>query len=208
MFQNSLLVTTRIGLMVSTFSLASTPVDAALVINLQEIGSDVVATGSGTANLTGLTFQFPAGGTAIIHPSIANIAIGGPNGVEWYSSITTPANFGSGGPSVPNTVTGLRWGVAGNSLVLPTGYLSGDSLSSTATWNNTTLAELGVTPGTYTWTWGSGVDEDSLTLNAVGASAIPEPSSLVFVGLACFGFATRARKKNLRKNQTMSFSEE
>jgi len=39
-------------------------------------------------------------------------------------------------------------------LVLPTGYTSGSALTTSETWNNTTLAGLGLTDGTYTWTWG------------------------------------------------------
>lgn len=206
MFRISLTTAARIGIAVATLSFASRHVQAALVIDLQEVGSDVVATGSGTANLTALTFDFQASGIALIDPLFAVIEIGGPNKVDWYSSIAAPENFGDGAPSVPSFSTGPRWGVTRTALLVPTGYVSESLLLSTSTWNNKTLVELGVTPGMYTWTWGSGTNEDFLTLNVISAAAVPEPSSLAFLGLACLGFAARARRKQLRTEMTLQDS--
>jgi hypothetical protein len=60
-----------------------------------------------------------------------------------------------------------------------------------ATWTSATLGSLGVTPGTYTYTWGSGATADSLTVNAV-----PEPSTwemlLSGVGLLLYFRSRRA----------------
>lgn len=67
--------------------------------------------------------------------------------------------------------------------------MSGAPLSGSSTFANQTLASLGVTPGSYVWTWGSGANADSPTLNII-APAVPEPSSLVLAGmgsLAAFG---------------------
>ena len=53
---------------------------------------------------------------------------------------------------------------------MPIGYVSGSALSDTgATWDNQTFRSLDVTPGTYKWTWGSGANADSFTLN-IGAA--------------------------------------
>jgi hypothetical protein len=67
-------------------------------------------------------------------------------------------------------------------LVVPAGYISGTALSEDSTWNNQTFGDLGVTPGTYVWTWGSGSTADSFTL-IIGAAAVPEPSSLLLLGV-------------------------
>ncbi len=59
-----------------------------------------------------------------------------------------------------------------------------------------TFSSLGLTPGTYIWTWGSGADADSFTMN-IGVSSVPEPASLMMLGtgsLAILGFARRRRR--------------
>jgi hypothetical protein len=72
---------------------------------------------------------------------------------------------------------------------IPHGYTSGHSLSSTATWNSQTFSSLGVTPGTYVWTWGTGAHADSFTLQVGPATAMPEPASLTLLGIGAVGLA-------------------
>jgi hypothetical protein len=49
------------------------------------------------------------------------------------------------------------------------------------------ISGLGLTPGTYTWTWGSGATADSLEVNIPSdPSAVPAPSSLTLAGTALF----------------------
>ena len=45
-------------------------------------------------------------------------------------------------------------------LIVPRGYVSGDFLSNSATYSGKTFATLGVTPGTYVWTWGTGANQN------------------------------------------------
>ena len=45
-------------------------------------------------------------------------------------------------------------------LIVPRGYVSGTFLSNSATYSGKTLATLGVTPGTYVWTWGTGANQN------------------------------------------------
>jgi hypothetical protein len=66
-------------------------------------------------------------------------------------------------------------------LLVPDGYVSGSALSGTAIWDAFTIASLGLTPGTYTYTWGTGAHTDNFTINI---GAVPEPSSLVMAGAA------------------------
>jgi hypothetical protein len=90
-----------------------------------------------------------------------------------YSGFTTsPSNFGPGGLGGPQTSTsGNIFGVvkfdgpSGTpSLLVPTGYTTGTVISSTQTFNGQTFSSFGLTPGTYTYTWGSGANADSINV--------------------------------------------
>jgi hypothetical protein len=89
-------------------------------------------------------------------------------------------------------------GVAGlsGSIYVPRNYVSGRPLMSTLTWDNATFVSLGVTPGTYVWTWGSGVNAGSFTLQIGPTGAAPEPATLglMVLGLLGAGFAGRKRR--------------
>jgi len=77
---------------------------------------------------------------------------------------------------------------------VPQGYVSDTPLSSGATWNNATFASLGVTPGTYVWTWGTGLPNQNFTL-IIGGAGVPDGgSTLSLLGFALFGLAALRRK--------------
>ena len=79
---------------------------------------------------------------------------------------------------------------------MPSRYGSGN-LSNSATWSNATFASLGLTPGTYVWTWGSGEHQDSFTLNI---RHVPEPTTLTLLGsaVACLAWLRRRRRREQR----------
>jgi hypothetical protein len=61
-------------------------------------------------------------------------------------------------------------------LVVPVGYVSGNALSNSMTFNNATLDSLGVTPGTYVWTWGDGANQRfTLRIGAAGCPMVALP---------------------------------
>jgi hypothetical protein len=43
---------------------------------------------------------------------------------------------------------------------VPQGYISNSPLSDGATWDKATFNSLGVTPGTYKWSWGKGANQN------------------------------------------------
>ena len=83
-------------------------------------------------------------------------------------TITEPDNFGTGGQTLGSSGTGDFFGIGfANStrrLFVPSGYTSGSFISGTTTFNSTTLATLEATPGTYTWSWGSGPTSSSIIM--------------------------------------------
>jgi hypothetical protein len=182
-----------LGVSVGTVSKA----EAAYIVTLQQVGSNVVATGSGSIDLTALTLLGPASEPSFIRPSDGAIAVG-PTALTsadaYFGFFSGPSAFGPGGYSTPNSGSGslvLRSDGAGGSILVPSGYVSGTSLgTSTATWDNATFASLGVTPGSYTWTWGGGANKDSFTLDV-----IPEPASIALMGTGLVGLGLKRRRR-------------
>ena len=176
-----------LGLVVLALSLSPAQARAGLVFSMQEVGSDVVLTATGTVNTAGLT---SIGGWGAAAPAIipdfgritTSLAI--PAGTL-YTGLSGPTNFGNGSGTKATSFSGDPLWLAADAGLLgfPSDYMSGDSLSASMTFANTTLSNLGVTPGTYTWTWGTGADADFAELQ-IGPAAVPEPSTLVLLGTA------------------------
>lgn len=176
--------------------------NAAIIVTMVESGGDVVATGSGTANLTGLTlFSSP---TAVLFGknASAGVLILGPGPSQGlasiYKGISGPASFGATGTDLASSglgdVMGVSFSGADDLLLLPVGYVSGTALNSSLTFAGDTLASLGVTPGIYVWNWGSGADADSFTLSIGNVTAIPVPSALSLLAFPLAGlFFSRRR---------------
>ena len=180
-------------------------------VRLQEMGSNVVANGSGAINLMGLAFvlttDMPL--TGAIQASTGTIRTGQTGGAlaDVYTLLTGQTNFGSGGAFFPNTGTGDIVGtglrILSRVLIVPTGYVSGTALSSSATWNNATFASLGVTPGTYVWTWGAeGAANQNFTL-IIGRAGVPDGGSTVsLLGFGLLGLAALRRKLSSQERKS------
>src|SRR4051794_41645339 len=85
-----------------TASLLSVQSAQAYTVTLQQVGANVVATGSGPINLTGLAFVGPFGPAPGIRGNPAYIMAGGGAGAgagggEGDRGFNRPAGFGSGG---------------------------------------------------------------------------------------------------------------
>ena len=176
------------------------PARADYIVTLQQVGANVVANGSGAFNLAGLTFNSGlTAATGGINAVVGQINVASLVAIDAYTGITGPASFGSGGffsantgsgPTVCETFfSGTRF------LFVPDGYASGTLLSnSSSTWNNATFASLGVTPGTYVWSWGTGLPNQSFTLQ-IGPAGVPDGGSTVsLLGCALLGLVALRRK--------------
>jgi hypothetical protein len=137
-------------------------------VTISQVGSDVVWNGSGSFNLAALT---SAGASTIGGGYAANQAVWavGPNvPVDTYSgTITYPSTFGGGGVGVTSN-TGSTFGIlpggSGRLLYVPSGYVSNTVINGSSTYANQTIAGMGLTPGTYTWSWGSGGNASTLVM--------------------------------------------
>ncbi len=165
---------------------------AGYVVTLEQVGSDVVASGHGAIDLAGLTFAFVGAAKAQLAPSEADITTGpvAATPVDAYDGFSGPANFG-GGTLTIGASSGIGDSVTivggGNLLAVPQGYLSGGALSDTSTYDNQTFNTLGITPVAYTWTWGSGANQNF----TVVIGEVPEPATwaMMLIGFAVLGYA-------------------
>jgi hypothetical protein len=172
--------------------------EAAFTLTFLEQGGDVVATGSGTIDLAGLPPQTPVEQPLKDTGVEARMALTGTAGtVKAYTGITGPSSFGSGGRTNASNGGGDAIAVHGADGVLgvPLAYVSGNALSNSMEFAGKTFASIGLMPGTYTWTWGSGINADSFTIQ-IGPAAAPEPPSLTVLamGIAGLGLLLRARR--------------
>jgi PEP-CTERM motif len=185
---------------------ATPPTRAELTITVTQVGSNVVASGSGTIDTTGLiasstnfviSNMVPKSGKMELGPATAAA------GFQLYTGISSgPSSIGTGVETNANSGSGQLLGPDGpGAMLLPTSYRSGSSLSATDTWDNKTFSSLGLTPGTYTWTWGTGADADSMTVD-IGTAAVPEPSTAIvalFGSVAFIGYGWSRHRRAQRR---------
>lgn len=183
------------------------------VVTLTEVGSNVVATGGGQLDLTGLVLQ--SNDTTFWNPGVGadgefGVGVLGSGVSSYYlpdpSYPGTASLFSFFGPtSFANTpsyisassASGTAVGMANPDVSVPLGYQSDAPLSlGTTTWANSTFASLGITPGTYTWTWGSGADQ-SFTIDA-STSPVPIPAAVWLFGSGLVGLIGIARRSGDR----------
>ena len=189
--------------------LSAPSAQAGYVVDLTQQGPNVVATGSGAIDLTGLTvFRKGVGARTGVDPVDGVMFTGGPAKAGFfdiYQNFSGPGDFGSGGPINASSGRGDFVGIVSGSgfLNVPAGYLSDTLLSDAATYDSQTFSSLGATPGTYKWTWGTGANQN-FTL-VIGAAAVPEPSTwammvLGFAGLGFMGYQSAGRRRRTAGN--------
>lgn len=186
----------------AVYAFCNRPAEASYVVTLQQVGSNVVATGSGALSLidTSLAGTGP-GSFAGMTPASGEFVSGSFNNADFHQpfTISGPTNFGSGGATTATSALGDLVGILSdlNLIEVPAGYSSFAPLSSSATYNNATFSSLGVTPGTYEWTWGTGVDQNFTIV------VVPEPSvPLLLLVAVLLLVGLRLRQLRARAGQT------
>ncbi|TWT74585.1 hypothetical protein Pla123a_34090 [Posidoniimonas polymericola] len=170
----------------------------AVIVTASPEGPDVVVAGGGTLNLGDGLFTpqlFGAGGGIL---PAGEIVIGPPAtvGVDGYvlNDFRGPLSFGVAGvgpsffPLAPTSGSGDTFGVEfgglnfgfGGLVITPLGYTPGTPLVGSSTYAGRTLSSLGLAPGEYRWSWGSGGGADSFTLRIVPA---PSAAALLVIGM-------------------------
>ncbi len=192
----------KIAVLAAGYLMMAAQSQASVLITALETGPNVDISGSGTLNTNDMTFLGgPIATSSFVNPVTGNIIVGIPGQIEVYSTITGPATFGTLPVTTSDAEGGDLFGVLPDSsaLVVPAGYTSNDPLNGVMSFFGATFASLGMTPGTYTWTWGSGANEDSLTLQIGPEAVVPTPFTLglMMTGVTGIFFSS---KRNKRRN--------
>ena len=133
-------------------------------VTIVESGGDVVMSASGSLNINDLILVNPStgpygGGGLGVNSATFLMGTTGVNFALYSGFTTTPSNFGPGAGGGGSTSTSgdvfgvIFQGVPPYELVVPVGYTTGTVISSTQTFAGETFSSLGLTPGTYTYTW-------------------------------------------------------
>ena len=174
---------------------AARPAQAGYIVTFEQVGSDVVATGSGTIDLTALSFTESVAQSAYVFASFPSELTGTGTYDVYRGSITGPGAFGSGNEFFASSQSGDAVGFEqGGEVAVPHDYVSG-TLSSNATWSGQTFASLGLTPGTYAYTWGTGPDQNYTVQIGAETSVVPVPPTMVLLGSGLLGLGLARRDR-------------
>jgi hypothetical protein len=185
---------------IAVTSLFSVQPAQAFTMTFKQVGANVVASGTGAINLTGLTFNGTSSFSAIgINPGAAVMLVGSTGvTVDTYTGFTGPTSFGSGGATFASMSSGDNVGVnvpfGPGVISVPQGYVSNAALSDSMTFNSATFASLGLTPGAHTWRWGTNGANQFFRI-VIGPNTVPDGGSTVsLLGCALLGLAALRRK--------------
>lgn len=195
-----------VAAMVSALGALTAPsAQAAYVTTFEEVGSNVVEVGGGTLDLTDLTLAGGIFTKLFVAPSEPSFISGtkGDQGDIYEGALLGPANWGPGLTTFASSSSGDLVGLvpSGAEIIVPDDYAFGDPLSETSTYLGASFASLGLKPGSYVYSWGTGDHADTFTLNVITGS-VPEPSTwammmLGFVGLGYAGYRKAKARKDL-----------
>jgi hypothetical protein len=184
----------------------------ALNFTMQEVGNDVVVTTTGTlvnplassgdiGDSNDIDLLGP-GNIGATSPLVGSLSVGRVQLNAAYITIfyenvfvSGPDNFGPGITAEATSSSGNYLGFVAASGSVAVDIVVREQLvpltGGTATWANTTIANLGATPGVYTWQLNHRFENDTITLRV-----IPEPSSsgLLMLGAIAAGIFGRRRR--------------
>lgn len=180
---------------------------AAITINLAEVGTSVVATGFGSFDTTGLLSSSAVrNDTGYLGANYGFVTTGPGGNMNAYASQLTGPTFGTGSFAVATSGSGDNFGVdaSGGRLFLPIKYVSGAALNSTTTFANATFNSLGLRADSYVFK--AGVDTVTVNIGSPTVTAgVPEPATwaMMIAGFGAIGFAMR---RGRRTSPTVAFA--
>ena len=172
-----------LGLSISSVNAATYTVD------FVETGGNVVGTGHGSLDVTGLTGTNDSIAVSRVGASLGFVFFD--NGsYDFYRTAIPDLDFGSGGLFTADFSSGDNVGLwaDGDIFYTPVNYVSGTALSASATWSGTTFAILGMDIGHYEYSFGSNTW-------VVNIGAVPVPAAIWLFGTALIGLVGFGKRK-------------
>ena len=173
-------------------SLWASVAPAAVLLQFSEVGDDVVASFSGSLNLTGLrlfTSQTATDGVSASEGAYSNGGL-----VDIYMT-TGPLSWGGGGFTSASANNGDFFTINGSTSVgslfaVKAGYTSSTSISGGSVFLGQSLASLGLNTGTYEYT----LPNDRITVQIGPSAVVPLPAAGLLL-LGGLGALTLMRRK-------------
>lgn len=175
---------------------------AGIIFDILEVSGNVEITVSGAMNLNatqgfhGDSFN----ANNILGPTDGVILMGTGSGDTYNVDVASWTSFGTGTNTALDSTSASRIALFGGPFLgLPDGYVSGASLSVTATEFGATFMSMGLDPGSYVTTLTNGSITDTVTVNVgpQSGAAIPEPGSMFIMILACVAVVYKTRHNGL-----------
>jgi len=186
-----------------------------VTITVVEFSGGVTISATGGLNLTSLLGPTNIGLGAFVVPGRADFGLGAAdsNGtvpgkkdlyvVPFGVNFMQVDNFGdSQVTSAATGGTGDLFAITGLSelnIIVPEGYQSGAQISSSATFNGATISSIGMRPGVYVWSWGSGDNADSVIMTVPSPLTSKADNSAARVALLKEIKKLQKKSKKLKK---------
>ena len=196
----------RVGVGV-IFFLAANMAQAVYTINIDQVGPDVVMTGSGSIDTSSMTAVTTIGLCATGNGFVSSTAlcVGTETTADQFDNVLIPSLSAFSTTMLDGTnSTGPGVYIFGANLYLPENYVSAAPISNSSTYAGTTLAALGLTVGTRSLFVPSG-DEIVINVGLAPPVAPATPASIPTLGeyallgisslLAMLGIAAVRRKQ-------------
>jgi hypothetical protein len=173
----------------------ASPAKAALTYNIYESLGNLVVETSGSLNLTPTSPDTLCGFDGGLVSDVAAICTGTGVAGRLYA-ISGPSSFPGTADIYPaSSVSGIFTSLFGafSAFIIDPAYIFGTPIISSAIFNGTTLANIGLTPTSGllgTWT----INGTSETINVKVGNPVPGPLPVLGAG-AAFGFSRRLRQR-------------
>lgn len=183
----------------SAFALSHQAAQAAVDINIQEIGNGVVITAKGSLLLPSAAAGSAVCGNGTLGPNgaidsaMAALCIGNSSQTAQYFTLSNPVqqSFGTGPLTQATSSSGDFFGLEGQLGIVGSNYTSGSMIHSFSVFPNTTAAALGIASFGDLGVWTVAGTNDTITVRAT-------PGPLAALGLPIAYGASRRMRRRIR----------